>query len=270
MQDASKPIWINPKPTIVENDKIDFSIFIATPVHSDVSIHYTQALLEFQKECYKRQVRVTFQLFKSSLITQGRNLCVSGFMETSHTHLLFIDADIDFQTKSIFKMIQKNKDVISIPYPMKTINWEQIYEKFQSGKIKNALDLSRGGNVYPMQLLDNENVKIEEGVLEVSYSPTGCMLIKRSVIEKMIDKYSHLKIEQPTIINGKPLTRPYLYNFFDTMFNQETHTYMGEDFAFCQRWKDIGGKCHAYINDSITHVGEHQYCGKFSDDLVIE
>ena len=79
-----------------------------------------------------------------------------------------------------------------------------------------------------------------------------------------------VKIEQPTIINGKPLTRPYLYNFFDTMFNQETHTYMGEDFAFCQRWKDIGGKCHAYINDSITHVGEHQYCGKFSDDLVIE
>ena len=270
MQDASKPIWVKPRPADKLEDGADFSIFIATPVHSDVSIHYTQALLEFQKECYARKVKVTFQLFKSSLITQGRNLCVGGFMETGHSHLLFIDSDIDFQAKSIFTMVEKDKDVISIPYPMKTINWEKILENFQNGKIKNVIDLSTGGNTYPMRLEDSENVKVDKGVIEVSHSPTGCMLIKRSVIEKMINKYPHLKIIQPTIINGKPVEKPYLYNFFDTMFDQETHTYMGEDFAFCKRWKDIGGKCHAYVNDIITHVGEHQYCGKFVDELIIK
>ena len=167
-------------------------------------------------------------------------------------------------------MVEKDKDVISIPYPMKTINWEKILENFQNGKIKNVIDLSTGGNTYPMRLDDSENVQIDNGVIEVTHSPTGCMLIKRSVIEKMIDKYPHLKIIQPTIINGKPIEKPYLYNFFDTMFDQETHTYMGEDFAFCKRWKDIGGKCHAYVNDIITHVGEHQYCGKFIDELIVK
>jgi hypothetical protein len=48
MQDASKPIWINK-----EKQKIDFSIMVSTPVHSDVSIHYTQALLEFQKKLFR-------------------------------------------------------------------------------------------------------------------------------------------------------------------------------------------------------------------------
>jgi hypothetical protein len=271
MQDSSKPIWIKPLPADKPKDnEIGFSIFIATPVHSEVSIHYTQSLLEFQKECYAKKVKITIQLFKSSLVTQGRNLCVGGFMETGHTHLLFIDADIDFQAKSIFTMIEKDKDVISIPYPMKTINWEKIFENFKSGKIKNAVDLSLSGNTYPMRIDDQERLKVENGVIEVSHSPAGCMLIKRSVIEKMIDKYPHLKIIQPTIINGKPIDKPFLYNFFDTLFDQEKHTYMGEDFAFCKKWKDIGGKCHAYVNDIITHVGEHQFCGKFVDELIIE
>ena len=236
MQDSSKPLWVKPKVQQLVSGYKPYNIFLATPVHSDVSIHYAQSLLEFQKYCFENKIKVTFQLFKSSLITQGRNLCVGGFMETGHSHLLFIDADIDFSAKSIQAMIDKDKDVISVP--------------------------------YPMRLPDEGNIQIENGCIEVSHSPTGCMLIKRSVIEKMIEKYPEMRISQPTIINGKAVEKPFLYNFFDTMFDPVTHTYMGEDFAFCKRWKDIGGKCHAIVDQLITHVGEHQYCGRFSDELI--
>ena len=268
MQDASKPLWIKPKEQKLATGYKPYNIFLATPVHSDVSIHYAQALLEFQKYCFENKIKVTFQLFKSSLITQGRNLCVGSFMETGHSHLLFIDADIDFQANSIQAMIDKDKDVISVPYPMKTFNWEKMFSNFKEGKIKNPDVLSMNGNTYPMRLPDEENIHIENGCIEVSHSPTGCMLIKRSVIEKMIEKYPEMRISQPTIINGKPIEKPFLYNFFDTMFDPVTHTYMGEDFAFCKRWKDIGGKCHAIVDQLITHVGEHQYCGRFSDELI--
>jgi hypothetical protein len=268
MQDSSKPLWFKPKEKKVDQGYKPYNIFLATPVHSDVSIHYAQALLEFQKYCFENKIKVTFQLFKSSLITQGRNLCVGGFMETGHSHLLFIDADIDFQPKSIQAMIDKDKDVISVPYPMKTFNWDKMYDNFKAGKIKNSKVLSMNGNTYPMRLPNEENIQIENGCIEVSHSPTGCMLIKRSVIEKMIEKYPEMRISQPTIINGKPVEKPFLYNFFDTMFDPVTHTYMGEDFAFCKRWKDIGGKCHAIVDQLISHVGEHQYCGRFSDELI--
>lgn len=268
MQDASKPLWAKPRSISVDSGYKPYSIFLATPVHSDVSIHYTQALLEFQKFCFENKIKVTFQLFKSSLITQGRNLCVGAFMETGHSHMLFIDADIDFQAKSIIKMIEKDKDVISVPYPMKTFNWDKVFENIKAGKIKSAVQLSTAANTYPMKLPDEDNIKIQDGCIEVSHSPTGCMLIKRSVFEKMIEKYPDLKIIQPTIINGKPTEKPFLYNFFDTMFDKENHTYMGEDFAFCKRWKDIGGKCHAIVDQLISHVGEHQYCGRFADELI--
>ena len=266
MQDSSKPLWAKPRQLKIE--PASYSIFVATPVHSDCSIHYTQSLLEFQRYCYEKKIGVTFQLFKSSLVTQGRNLSVGGFMESKHTHLLFIDSDIDFEAKSIQAMIDKDKDVISVPYPMKTFNWDKMFANFKDGKIKNSIELAMNGNTYPMRLPNEDNFNIENGCIEVSHSPTGCMLIKRSVIEKMIEKYPEMRISQPTIINGKPVEKPFLYNFFDTMFNPVDHTYMGEDFAFCKRWKDIGGKCHAIIDQLITHVGEHQYSGRFADELI--
>ncbi len=109
MQDASKPLWTKNKEIKSDKGYKPYNIFLATPVHSDVSIHYTQSLLEFQKYCFENKIKITFQLFKSSLITQGRNLCVGSFMETGHSHLLFVDADIDFQAKSIQAMIEKDK-----------------------------------------------------------------------------------------------------------------------------------------------------------------
>jgi hypothetical protein len=42
MQDASKPIWINQQPKVPNVSSLP-CIFVATPVHSECSIHYTQA-----------------------------------------------------------------------------------------------------------------------------------------------------------------------------------------------------------------------------------
>jgi hypothetical protein len=58
-----------------------------------------------------------------------------------------------------------------------------------------------------------------------------------------------------------------IYNFFDTFHDLKTKKYYGEDFGFCQKWTDIGGKCYCYIGRFITHVGEYQYSGRFRDEL---
>ena len=65
--------------TGITTEQRPYSIFVATPVHSECSIHYTQALLELQQLCFKKNIQITFQLMKSSLVTQGRNLCVLVF-----------------------------------------------------------------------------------------------------------------------------------------------------------------------------------------------
>lgn len=261
---AITPLW---KPTT--GQKAPYSIFVATPVHSECSIHYTQALIELQKLCFSKNINITFQLMKSSLVTQGRNLCVASFLESNLTHMLFIDSDIYFYAESIIKMIEKDKDILSIPYPLKSIMWDKALERIKAGKIKNMKDLKKAFNTYPMKIADNNNVDIDDGVMEVTHSPTGCMLIKRSVFDKMIKAYPDKGIVQKTVINGEYVDKPNMWNFFDCIHDPVTKTYLGEDFSFCKLWTDIGGKCHAYIMDPIVHIGEHSYEGCFYDELII-
>ena len=263
-QKATEPLWL---------EKVDefknIELFVATPVHSEVSIHYTQALIEFQQMCFKKKLKVSFHLIKSSLVTQGRNLSVAGFLESKATHLLFIDSDIYFQGKSIFSMLKADKHIISVPYPLKTLMWDKAFKKMQEGRIKSADDIRRALHTYPMKVPDPNNIKLNKGVMEVTDSPTGCMLIKREVIEKMIEKYPDKEIVQKTVINGKYVNKPNMWNFFDTLHDPKEKTYNGEDFAFCKLWRDIGGQCFAFIDDPIAHIGEHQYEGRFADELIL-
>jgi hypothetical protein len=272
MIENHEPIWFTNGPRNTEQNK-DFkpyTILVATPVHSDVSMHYAQSLLHLQKWCFHNKVRIGFQLMKSSLITQGRNMCVAEFLKKEFTHLLFIDSDIAFNEGAAGRLIEANKDVISIPYPLKDMNWDKGFKMIQEGKIKSALDLkNKAFYRYPFKVPDPENIKIQNKVIEVTHSPTGFMMIKREVFEKMIIAYPNLRIDQDQLVNGKVEKLGHMWNFFDTLFDPEKRTYLGEDFAFCKRWRDIGGTCHAWIGDYITHVGEHQYTSRFADELIL-
>jgi hypothetical protein len=275
MQDASKPIWFktNKNELTTKLKEPEIKIYVATPVHSECSIHYTQALLKFQQCCMMNGIMVSFSLLKSSLVTQGRNLCVANFLgdPNKYTHMLFIDSDIDFKFETIMKMLKFDKEVVATPYPMKYIHWEQIWERLQAGKIKTQDELMRAGFVFPVKMEnmmnDNKEVTVVNGLIEVSHAPTGCMLIKRQVFDKMIEAYPDDRIDQATIVNGEVKTNPYMYNFFDTVHEPESKKYYGEDFGFCKKWTAIGGKCYCYVDDFISHIGEYQYNGRLKDNL---
>ncbi len=244
--------------------KQPISIFVATPVHSDVSIHYFKACLEFQKECFVRKIPVMFQVMKSSLVTQGRQLCVSGFMESNCTHMLFIDSDISFNFKMIEKMINYDKDICLVPYPIKGLDFDKIKKRIKEGC---DIDPRVLGNQYTMSVPDPSSVKVENGFIEVERGPAGCMLIKRSVIDALIKEYPEFTINQYTLIDGKLVTRKHMYNFFDTYWNKDDKTYTGEDFYFCKLCKHAGIKMYALVDEYISHHGEFSYTGRLLDEF---
>jgi len=268
-QSASEPIWFNktePKETIKDNKQI--RLCVGTPVHSEVSIHYTQCLLEIQKEFMKKGNNVSFLMHKSSLITQGRNLTVASFLETNADYLLFLDSDIAIGTHVIEKMINADKDVICVPYPLKSIQWSKLKEKFEKGMIKTMEDMETGGCTYPVRIPDTTDINMTNGVIEITHAPAGCLLIKRSVFDELIKTYPDRKIKQKSVINGQYEEKQFYYNFFDTIHDKKTQTYMGEDFGFCKLWTGIGGKIFAVVDEYIMHVGEHQYIGRYMDEFV--
>jgi hypothetical protein len=244
--------------------KQPISIFVATPVHSDVSIHYFKACLEFQKECFVRKIPVMFQVMKSSLVTQGRQLCVSGFMESNCTHMLFIDSDISFNFKMIERMINYDKEICLVPYPIKGTDHDKVRARILAG---DTLSPHLLGNQYTMSVPDPANVKVTDGFIEVERGPAGCMLIKKEVIHKLIKEYPEFTINQHTLIDGKLVTRNHMYNFFDTYWNKDDKTYTGEDFYFCKLCKHAGIKMYALVDEYISHHGEYSYTGRLLDEF---
>ena len=239
-------------------------IFVGTPVHSDVSIHFFKACLEFQKECFVRKIPIMFQVMKSSLVTQGRQLCVAAFLQSDCTHLLFIDSDISFSYKSIERLIAYDKDITLIPYPIKSMDSEKIKARLKSG---SELDPKLLGNQYTLSLSDPKKINVDNGFIELERGPSGCMLIKREAFDKLIKEYPEFTIDQHTLIDGKLVKRPHMYNFFDTYWDPNDKTYTGEDFYFCKLAKHAGIKMYGLIDEYISHHGEFTYTGRLLDEF---
>jgi hypothetical protein len=244
----------------------DIRLFVGTPVHSEVSIHYFKASLEFQKECYVRKIPIMFQVMKSSLVTQGRQLCVSAFLSSKCTHLLFIDSDIAYSYKMFEKMVNYDKDICMVPYPIKSMDFQKIKKKIEQG---STLDPMVMGNQYTMSITDPRSIKLENGFIEVERGPAGFMLIKREAIEKLIKEYPEFTIKQHTLIDGKLVEREHMYNFFDTYWDPNEKTYTGEDFYFCKLAKHAGIKMYALVDEYISHYGEFGYTGRLIDEFIV-
>jgi hypothetical protein len=77
----------------------------------------------FNKSVWSKGILVSFSLLKSSLVTQGRNLCVNAFMEEcrnhKYTHMLFIDSDIEFSFETIMKLVAADKDIVACTLSIK-------------------------------------------------------------------------------------------------------------------------------------------------------
>lgn len=241
------------------------SLFIGTPVHSEVHMDYFVSMVNLQKECVTNGIPISIQCTKSSLVTQGRQIIVSDFLNTDASHLLFIDSDISFSVETIKRMIAADKDIILTPYPLKDFNSEKALKKIKEG---STLDLKLISNQYALGLINN-TLNCNNGIAEIERGPAGCMLIKREVFIKLIEKYPNHIIKQHLLIGGKSVLRENLYNFFDTFWNEKDNTYTGEDFYFCKLCRDVGFKVYALVDEYITHHGDFGYKGRIIDDFYL-
>jgi hypothetical protein len=140
-------------------------------------------------------------------------------------------------------MLEKDKDVIACPYPLKTVSWDKIHRRMKEENVEDPQDMAKDGNMFPVKIGDlTKDIEVKGGVMEVSHAPTGCMLIKAEVFQKMMKAYPDLKINQKTILNGKEQDHEYMYNFFDTMHDKESKKMVWRRLCFLStmdshRWK---------------------------------
>ena len=78
--------------------------------------------------------------------------------------------------------------------------------------------------------------------MKVDDAPTGFMVIKRSVFEKMMAAYPELNYISDS--DYKREDKGLHYRFFDCMVDPESKRYLSEDYTFCRLWQQIGGEVY--------------------------
>ena len=160
-----------------------------------------------------------------SLITRARNTSVATFLKTDFEYLMFIDADIEFSPESVAKLWNLDAKVKCGAYPMKRP--DQPLSAWLDGKL--------------VQLNG------DEGLLKVDYCGTGFLMIHRSVFEDLKPHVEHY--EEGHV--GE------CWGFFDLMpFNGVS---LSEDYAFCERWRKLGGEIILDSSIKLGHWGQYRY-----------
>jgi hypothetical protein len=233
----------------MSEQKKHVKLFIATPAFGhQVTTNYANSLLKFVSTSHPRLAVSSAVHLQSgmALVTQARNNCVAYFLNSDCTHFLFIDADIGFEPEAIYRLIERDVPLCLTPYPVKGYGKD------------NQLQ-------FIVHFPDKDNVRIDKnGFAEIIAGPTGFMMIKREVFEKLAEKYPERKTVNKQLVGNKVETMEKgWYTFFETAQDPE-NGYLGEDIAFCRLWTNIGGKIYADTQTPLTHFGSHAFHGSLN------
>jgi hypothetical protein len=256
-------------------------LMIATPCYGgQCFVEYFESLMStinYLKHEYNIECKPVF-LKNDSLITRARNNLVAKFMaQKEFTHLMFIDADITWDPRDVYKLLTSNLDIVGGIYPYKKYNWDVLKpdyysqvlkskNKFEHNKEIDDLDFIKH-NLVRYNLNYSNNMKVKNNVLKVKDLATGFMMLKREVFEELFECFPDLKYQDDCGYLTEEENK-YAYALFDG--GVVDGRYQSEDWLFCHRWQAVGGEIFANIGIDLTHIGKNNFEGRFMSSLKIE
>jgi hypothetical protein len=164
--------------------------------------------------------------WNESLVHRGRMEMTATFLETEHTHLMWLDADIEFTSDDVAKLWNLDADIAVGVYPMKKREscW---YAAWKDGELIKDLDQFAGPIV-------------------VDYAGTGFMLIKRAVIETLAKSQGHYRGK-----NG-PVPAIFMTPIHEGILESE-------DYHFCRIARQAGFEVTMDPSVRLKHWGIYPY-----------
>jgi hypothetical protein len=235
------------------------SLMIATPMYGGMCAgHYVQGLLMTTQKMRELGVPVAWcQIMNESLITRARNELARVFLETNHTHLMFIDADIGFDGNAVGQLLAADKDIVCGIYPKKEVNWDSVKRAALAGKT----DLEDHGGAFVFNMVGSDHAETDaDGCIEVRHGGTGFMLIKRGVFEHLMPHVPTYRVSSFVDPETGEYAKPLTYEFFATSID-ESGALLSEDYHFCELFRKHGGRIHAQPFIRLAHVGSYVFDG---------
>ena len=205
------------------------------------SFHQTTALLAQRRISYIVQEAVG-----GSHIGKAREQVLWAALKAmpDATHLLMIDDDMGWEAKLVTRLLAADHDFAAVAGVKKTDKLAVCY---------NALP-------------DPQEFHPVTKFMSVRHIGFAFVMLKRCVIERMVAAFPDL--EYNTDGHGRQWSL-----FFDMMWKQSQNALpdrLSEDFAFCERWRSIGGKIWMDPFQKLVHAGRKEYTGAAADLLPQE
>ena len=172
----------------------------------------------------------------NALIADARALIVAQFLASKADTLVFVDSDVCWEAGALLKLIDAPVDMVAGIYAQR----------------KDPIN-------YCVKWKNKPELWAENGLLEVDGVPAGFMKLSRNQLEKMVEQYPDSEFYVETAPNQKCWAL-----FADYRIGKHK---MGEDYSFCKRWTDIGGKVWIDPEIKMGHIGYKTFNGHLGDYL---
>ena len=229
--------------TVIRPDFSGLSVMIATPcMKGSYERTYMLSLIRTAEMLKQYGATVDFaDLPYSSDLILARNKIFGRFLRSANTHLLMIDDDMGWESKDVARLLMMKQPFVAVAGPGK------------GNPIKYAVNYSdEYGRALPLKF--NPTLS----AVEASEVGAAFVLIDHSCAERMSQSYADLKF---LTIDGHEE-----YGVYNPIVEHER--YYAEDFAFCLRWRKIGGKVMVVVDIVLSHTGSYTWQGCFADFLA--
>jgi len=222
---------------------------------------YMESIIQLMGYASRNDFDVSLALLGGdSLVTRSRNQLVATFLDMPKaTHLMFIDADISFFPEDVHRMLKFNHEVVAGMYPIKNYDWTQAKQKMSPDM--SIEELAETGLHFVGLPCSEKEREHRNGFITGVYAGCGFMMLRRSCIERMIFAYPQTKYKLAHVYTTSKERSENLYALFDCIIEPETNIYLSEDFTFCRRWRDIGGKIWLDPKSRLAHHGAFRFQG---------
>jgi hypothetical protein len=165
-----------------------------------------------------------------------------NFLRSSHTRLFMIDDDMSWHFNDVVRILLTKKDFVGAAGPKKTAKLEFA-----------ANNCSDEGVILPTEQ--------EDGLALVTEVGAAFMALSKTAAQKMADAYPDLAFDGDDGVKE--------FAVYDPMIVGKTRKRrLSEDFAFCHRWRAIGGKIHLLPDVVLQHVGRSVWEGALIQNLM--
>jgi hypothetical protein len=230
------------------------NVLIGTPTAGGiVKVQYTHTVANTVRDLARNGIGVDYLTFDGPDNAIGRDYIASHMLEKGHTHLFFVDSDMWLDGALCRRMIDLDKPLVGAVYAKRRLDFRAVERNFKNAahKIDDALALSLDYNV----VLVEGPLHVENGLCRVGAFGLGATLIQRRVFETMIEKGVSTLTRAGAALG---VADPH-YDFFAHVAGPDGEM-LGEDYSFCQKWRDgCGGDVWALVDADVRHVGDMAY-----------